>query len=58
MMSDSLARSCGVQILFTVPVTAIMHDFWNEGEQEKQEIELVQFMKVRPSASCACIRFD
>jgi hypothetical protein len=24
-----------------------MHDFWNDHDQEKQEIEIVQFMKVR-----------
>lgn len=35
-----------VQILFTVPVTLTMHDFWNEDDADKYEIEVVQFMKV------------
>eukprot|EP01025_Chloroclados_australasicus_P064802 TRINITY_DN8705_c0_g1_i6.p1 TRINITY_DN8705_c0_g1~~TRINITY_DN8705_c0_g1_i6.p1 ORF type:complete len:179 (+),score=23.05 TRINITY_DN8705_c0_g1_i6:338-874(+) len=32
-------------ILFTAPVTAIMHDFWNEEDDDKKKVEMVQFMK-------------
>jgi hypothetical protein len=51
----SLRQNCSscaqapVQILFTVPVTLVMHDFWNEDERDQQEIEIVQFMKARPT---------
>lgn len=48
-----------MQMLFMVPVTLAMHDFWNEPDEDKRTIELVQFAKVRglspPSPRDACI---
>jgi hypothetical protein len=36
-----------LQIAFTVPVSLVMHDFWNEMDEDKRQVELIQFAKVR-----------
>jgi hypothetical protein len=36
-----------LQIAFTIPVSLVMHDFWNEKDEEKRQVELIQFAKVR-----------
>jgi hypothetical protein len=36
-----------MQIAFTIPVSVVMHNFWNETDDVKRQVELVQFAKVR-----------
>lgn len=38
---------CAVQLLFTVSVTPVIHNFWDIKDQNAQLVELIMFFKVR-----------